>query len=244
MIVFENIDTKETIGIDRKTEGKFYRAKLSAVMNSSNLSPNADRGQDFGWRLIPEQQALIERWEMDPEMIERVSQWSKTMVDDLTHTEFLAYLLYQQELGRSPEKSQDGERRNNQRDYEARVEALRSAERVEAVPAFDNSKVKRGEATVDDFLNGDVTGDASGDKVVEDEAESLGDDALAELDRVIDEVESNNAAADKVEEQTVAKAPEIKAPEAPQVPADDAKAEPAKTETAPKASAKKSSTKK
>lgn len=171
MIVFENIDTKETVAIDRERGGKFYRAKLSAVMNSSNLSPNADRGQDFGWRLIPEQQALIEQWESDPEMIEKVSNWSKVMVDDLTHSEFLAYLLYQQELGKSPEKQQDSERRSNQQDYDARVAALRSAESVEAMAPFD-PKVARGEATVEDFLNGDVTGDASGDKPVEEDTEA------------------------------------------------------------------------
>lgn len=184
MIIFENIDTGETIGISRENGGKFYRAKLSAVMNSSNMSPNADRGQDFGYRLIPEQQALIEEWERDPEMIDRVSTWSKVMVDDLTHSEFLSYLLYQQELGKSPERSHDTQRRNAQRDYEARVAALKAA-KPGAVPAFD-PKATRDEATIDDFLNGDLTGDAGGDKVEEDEP-VVGADALADLDKVIAE---------------------------------------------------------
>lgn len=130
MIVFENIDTHETIGIDRESGGKHYRSKLAAVMNSSNLHPNADRGQDFGYRLIPEQQALIEEWENDPEMIDKVSSWSKVMVDDLTHAEFLSYLLYQQELGKSPEKADVAIRRSNQQDYEARVAALRTTPRA------------------------------------------------------------------------------------------------------------------
>lgn len=185
MIVFENIDNGQTVGIDRDTGGKFYRAKLSAVMNSSNLSPNADRGQDFGYRLIPEQQALIEEWERDPDMIEKVSNWSKVMVDDLTHAEFLSYLLYQQELGKSPERASDANRREAQKAYDARVAALKSGE-VEAMPAFD-SKIARGEATVEDFLNGDVTGDAGGDKV-EDEVTVDGNN-MDELEKAIAETE-------------------------------------------------------
>lgn len=183
MIIFENIDTGETVGIDRQTGGKYYRAKLSAVMNSSNMSPNSDRGQDFGWRLIPEQQALIEQWESDPNMIDRVSTWSKVMLDDLTHSEFLAYMLYQQELGNVGERGQETDRRSNQRDYETRVAALKSGEAA-PMPRFD-STVARGEATVEDFLAGGVTGDASGDKVNEEAA--IDEDALADLDKVLAE---------------------------------------------------------
>jgi hypothetical protein len=168
-IIFENIDTKETYAIDREKEGKYYRAKLSALINSSNMSVNADRGQDFGVRLIPAQQALIEQWEADPTMIEKVSVYTKVMVDDLTHTEFLAYLLYQQELGSSPENKSQADRRDKQREYDARVEALRVG-KIEAMPAFE-PKVARGEATIEDFMNGDLTGDASGDVITDETVE-------------------------------------------------------------------------
>lgn len=161
MIIFENIDTKETYGVDRASEGKYYRAKLSALINSSNMNVNADRGQDFGIRLIPEQQALIEQWEADPTMIEKVSNFAKVMVDDLTHTEFLAYLLYQQELGTTPENKQTADRRDSQRDYELRVEALRVG-KPKGMTAFE-PKAARGKETLDDFINGDV----SGNKAVE-----------------------------------------------------------------------------
>lgn len=186
MIIFENIDTGETYGIDREREGKYYRAKLSALINSSNMNINADRGQDFGFRLIPEQQALIEQWEADPTMIEKVSNFAKVMVDDLTHTEFLSYLLYQQELGTSPDNKQNSDRRNSQRDYELRVEALRVG-KPKAMPAFD-SKIARGEETLEDFMNGDLTGDSSGDIVI-DEASEISEDDIAELDKLIDEGE-------------------------------------------------------
>lgn len=180
-IIFKNIDTGETVGVDRETGGKFYRAKLSALMNSSNLSPNADRGQDFGWRLKEEQQAILQMWESDPEMIDRISAWAKTPVDNLTHSEFLSYMLYQEELGKSPEQTQDAERRQNQSEYDRRVAKLMAEAQPKAVPAFDASKVKRGEATIDDFLSGDLTGDDGGDKVVEDlEVEDVHEDGSVE----------------------------------------------------------------
>ena len=165
MIIFENINTGETVGIDRQTGGAYYQAKLSAVMNSSDMSVNADRGQDFGWRLQAEQRALIEQWEEDPDMIDKVSVFTKVPIDGLSHSEFLAYFLHQQELGKSPEKTETASKRANQLDYAARVEAVKQAQAdKQPMPAF-NPAIARGDATVEDFLNGDVTGDASGDKV-------------------------------------------------------------------------------
>lgn len=192
MIIFENIDNGQTVGINREIGGKYYRAKLSALINSSNLSVNADRGQDFGWRLKPEQQATIEEWERDPQMVEKVSNFTKVMIDDLTHAEFLSYMLYQQELGKSHERSVDAIRRENQRDYEERVNKLRNSKPEQMAP-FD-SKVARGEATIDDFMNGDLTGDASGDKV--EEETPVTEESLDDLDKVI---ESAGAPAIKTE---------------------------------------------
>lgn len=140
-IIFENIDTGETMAIDRDGEGKYYRAKLSAIINSSNLSPNADRGQDYGYRLQPEQQAILEEWEQDPDVIDKVANYTRVMVDELTHADFLAWMLYQQELGKSPEQAQNTARREKQIAYEARVETLRSKAEVAPVSAFDSSKV-------------------------------------------------------------------------------------------------------
>ena len=164
-IIFKNIDNGHTVAIDQATEGKFYGAKLSALVNSSNMSINADRGQDFGWRLDEEQQALIEAWEEDPAMIDRVAQHMKVPVDMLAHGDFLSYLLYQQSIGTSPERREMAIRRERQAEYAARVEALKKQKVPEAMPAFKAP-------TVDDFMSGALTGDASGDKVLEEHPES------------------------------------------------------------------------
>jgi hypothetical protein len=174
-IVFENIDTHDSILITREGEGKHYRAKLSAAINSSNLHANADRGQDFGWRLVPEQQAVIEQWEEDPDMIDKVANFTKVPVDSMSHSDFLSYLLYQQELGKSPERSQDAQRRENQTEYEQRVAALRESNRPVPMKEFDAARIEN--PTVEDFLSGALTGDAGGDKV---EEESSSEDGSSE----------------------------------------------------------------
>lgn len=147
-IIFENIDTKETVAINRELEGKYYRAKLAAVMNSSNLSPNADRGQDYGWRLNPEQQAILEEWEQDSAVIDKVANFTKVPSDALTHSDFLAYMLYLQELGNSPEKKDEASRRGNQKAYDARVEALRNQEKAEPVAPFSMDDLKAEEEAI------------------------------------------------------------------------------------------------
>lgn len=144
-IIFERLGTDETVAVDRKSGGKFYHAKLSALVNSSNMGINAHAGQDFGWRLAVEQQALIEEWEADPVMIEKVSQHTKTLIDGLTHSDFLAYLLYQQELGNSPERENIQDKRVAQQAYEARVQALKDAKTVEAAAPFAPQLSEAGE---------------------------------------------------------------------------------------------------
>lgn len=136
MIIFEQITTGQTIGISAKNEGKFYDAKLSAAINSSNLSMNADRGQDFWWRLQPEQQAIIEAWEQDPRMIETVSDYTKVPQDELTHANFLTYLAKELAMSGPADKSELNLQRDAKADYERRVAALRDADKVEVMPAF------------------------------------------------------------------------------------------------------------
>lgn len=169
MIIFEHILRKNedgsyhTVGVSPSTSGKYYPAMLSALINSSNLSPNADRGQDFGYRLQPEQQAIIEEWENDPEMIEKVSAFTKVQVDDLTHSEFLHYLSYQQNAGKSAERKDVAAQRQAEADYEKRVAELKAA-KAQPIAPFGQNKP---EATVENFLSGELTGDAGGDKVAD-----------------------------------------------------------------------------
>lgn len=97
---------------------------------------NSDRGQDYGWRLQPEQQALIEAWEEDPDTIDKVANYTKVPMDSLSHAEFLSYMLHLQEAGRSPEKIFSTARRESQAQYDARVSALKATVRPEQMLPF------------------------------------------------------------------------------------------------------------
>lgn len=137
-ITFENIETGDKISISRRESGKYYRAKLQALINSSNIGPNSDRGQDYGWRLDPEQQAQIEIFRENPETIEKTSQLTKVPVDSLTDAEFLDYLLHLQELGQSESNLSRQARQKAEEDYRQRVKAAHAQNAADdGKPAVD-----------------------------------------------------------------------------------------------------------
>lgn len=160
-IIFENIDPKNnnengapaTVSIDKETNGKWYRAMLAAIINSSNLGPNSDRGQDYSWRLAVEQQAIIEAWQEQPEMVGKVAEYTKVMADSLGDLDFLDYLLYQQELGQSPEKSNRASIQAAEDQYKARVAAAKASVGKAAPVATPEPEVEIPTEPVSDVLN-------------------------------------------------------------------------------------------
>jgi hypothetical protein len=89
----------------------------------------------------------------------------KVPTDALSHGDFLSYLIYMQNLGNSPERREVAIRRERQAEYERRVQTLRDQKKPEPMAPFDADKA------LDAFMSGDLTGDASGDKVVDEAAE-------------------------------------------------------------------------
>lgn len=149
-IIFEKIGTTETLAISAALEGKWYRSKLTAIINSSDLGRNADRGQDYDWRLQAEQRALIEEWESDPQMIDKVSNFTKVPLDSLEHGEFLAYMLHLEEAGVSEARTELAAKRANQAAYEARVEALKAKKAPEPLAPF------KADLTLEEFIGDDA----------------------------------------------------------------------------------------
>lgn len=123
MIIFENIETGETIGVKLEDEGHYSEAKISALINSSNLGINAARGQDFGWRLGAEHQATLEQWKEDAEMVEKVSRHTSVAVDDLTDAHFLQYMLYVEASENNPKVLESKNRDDAEQAYRKRVRA-------------------------------------------------------------------------------------------------------------------------
>lgn len=84
-IKFFNVKSGETRVCDTEP-------MISAFWGSSNLSPNAVKGQDMGWRLAPEIVVRIEEIRQNPEKLEKISQDFKIPIDDLTDTDLLWYI--------------------------------------------------------------------------------------------------------------------------------------------------------
>lgn len=134
-IIFENIETGHTAGVSREKSGRFYEAKLSALVNSSDMSVNADRGQDKGWRLDSGQRAELEDMKGNPDTVAKVSEYTRVPVDNLTNADFLMYMLYLEERGKSTTAGRNDRRQKAEDDYRRRVAEAQKKEEKEPTKA-------------------------------------------------------------------------------------------------------------
>lgn len=70
---------------------------IAAFWASSNLGPNANKGQDFGWRLSPETITELESIKQDPTKIAGVAAFLGVQRDLVMDSEILFYIANQQE---------------------------------------------------------------------------------------------------------------------------------------------------
>lgn len=75
---------------------------IAAMWGSSDRSPNAQYGQDFGWRLAPEVVVKMKRMRQDPDVIERIARRYKKSEEDITETDFLHYISQQTAIEDAP----------------------------------------------------------------------------------------------------------------------------------------------
>jgi hypothetical protein len=121
MIEFVNIKTNEHVELTRPSQ-------IAAYINSSDLSPNASKGQDFGWRLAPELVVKIDEMSQDPETLDRISRALGVGVDEISIIHIVQYLSSRDDLA---QKTADIQRARNpefKQAYDAKVEALRNGE--------------------------------------------------------------------------------------------------------------------
>lgn len=85
MIKFYNINSGET----RLAETE---PMIAAFFNSSDLGPNASRGQDFGWRLAPETIIEMERIQSDQRTLETISAKYGILLDHIDSKDILRYI--------------------------------------------------------------------------------------------------------------------------------------------------------
>lgn len=90
-----------------KTNDLISNAHIAAFYNSSNLSPNANEGQDFGWRLAPEVIVEMKRIKNSPKLIEHIAVRYNLPIDSVKDTNILAYISDQNE--RKPAAEEEGD---------------------------------------------------------------------------------------------------------------------------------------
>ncbi len=96
MITFENITTGERVSFGGELDANARQAHIAAFLNSSDLSPNAQKGQDFGWRLAPEIKDEIDRMKSDPNIMAILSRQIGIGIDEIRDYQVLNYIAEQE----------------------------------------------------------------------------------------------------------------------------------------------------
>lgn len=65
---------------------------IAAMYNSSDRSPNAMYGQDFGWRLAPEVVVELKRIRKSEEAMQKIATWKKKSIEDLNEIDLLDFM--------------------------------------------------------------------------------------------------------------------------------------------------------
>jgi hypothetical protein len=95
MIAFENKKTGETVQFTADQDPASRQAHIAAYLNSSDMSPNALKGQDFGWRLSPEIVVEMERIRTDITVLDLLARRIGISIDDIRDFHILNYIAEQ-----------------------------------------------------------------------------------------------------------------------------------------------------
>lgn len=103
-IEFYNVNTRERRICDTEP-------MIAAFWASSDLSPNANKGQDYGWRIGPEIKAELDGYKKDPAKLQYIAQELHVQIDMLTDSEILFWMVDQQQ------KASQASQASGEKDY-------------------------------------------------------------------------------------------------------------------------------
>lgn len=141
MIQFENIKTGEKVTFDGTQDPSVRQAHLAAYLNSSNLSPNALKGQDFGWRLAPEVVGRIDAIKTDPQSLDNLARRIGAGVDDIQDFHILNYVAEQDFAAEAMAEKNRADATLHQEDYEKRLREIREKSKA-SEEKTDNAKIE------------------------------------------------------------------------------------------------------
>lgn len=76
--------------------------QIAALWGSSDRSPNANQGQDMGWRFAPEVVVEMRDIMSDPAKIQEIANRFRMMYEDITETDVLTWISNKTELTAAP----------------------------------------------------------------------------------------------------------------------------------------------
>lgn len=115
---------------------------ISAYFNSSDLSPNAHAGQDFGWRLAPEIVVRIKQIRSNPNQIEKIAVRYSLPLDEVKDTDILRFISAE-EFAKERAKN---EGKDHTDEYEAEIRSLEDKKKSPA-KSNDNNKEEKTDGT-------------------------------------------------------------------------------------------------
>lgn len=156
-IRFFNVKTKEVRLADTEP-------LISAFYNSSDQSPNAHLGQDFGWRLAPELVVRIKKMKQDPAMVEQVARRFNIPQENVGDTDYLWYIALEQ--------IRDSEIKDSDEDFTQEYEdEIRALEKESNGPSDEEKEQAKAEAQAKKDAAKKAEQDAA-DKKAQEEAEA------------------------------------------------------------------------
>lgn len=114
-VTFVNVKSREKLTLSST-------AQIAAFFNSSNLNINANKGQDFGWRLSPELVIEIKRIRKDFKTLKSIAEEQGTHPSELTDVNIVWYLSSQDDLEKQLAAQNGGNDFSDE--YEAEIKAL------------------------------------------------------------------------------------------------------------------------
>lgn len=122
MITFEHIKTGEKVNFDGTMDPLTRQAQMAAYLNSSDMSPNAGMGQDFGWRLSPEIIAQMTAARSDVEILGEISRRLGIDIEDIQDFHILNKIADEDFASDALQARLLEDESSNKADYEKRVE--------------------------------------------------------------------------------------------------------------------------
>lgn len=95
-IKFVNIKSNEEVSFEGTADRNLRSAQIDAYVNSSNMGVNANKGQDFAWRLDPEVAAEFDDIKSNYTRLKEISDATGVTPENITDGQILSHMVSQE----------------------------------------------------------------------------------------------------------------------------------------------------